>query len=254
MVALSSLLVIIMISIIVVRIGSVALTMTGLSRDIAMFQAQSAFSGTGFTTSEAESVVSHATRRHIIRMLMLMGNAGFTTVVATLVLTFYRGTSLDAAIRFGCIAVGLFVLWRFGVSRFFDRIMTRLIRAALARWTSLDVHDYAKLLEIERGYTVSQLTVGPSHWVRSRRLSDLQLSREGVLVLSIEKSDHTYYGVVTGGMMVSEGDTLTCYGQEEQLRELALRQQDDQGDARHEAAARLHMKAMGNVDLQLPES
>jgi hypothetical protein len=64
MVALTSLLVVITISIAVVRMGSVALVMTGLSKDHAVFQAQSAFSGVGFTTTESESVVGHATQDH----------------------------------------------------------------------------------------------------------------------------------------------------------------------------------------------
>ena len=85
MIALISLLVVITISITVVRIGSVALVMTGLSKDLAVFQAQSAFSGVGFTTTESGSVVGHAARRKIIRLLMLMGNAGITSAVASVV-------------------------------------------------------------------------------------------------------------------------------------------------------------------------
>ena len=54
MFALISLLVVIVVSIIIIRIGAVALEMTGLSKETATFQAQSAFSGTGFTTSESE--------------------------------------------------------------------------------------------------------------------------------------------------------------------------------------------------------
>jgi len=59
MIALISLLVIITVSLIVIRMGAVALSMTGISEDMAVFQAQSAFSGVGFTTKESESVVNH---------------------------------------------------------------------------------------------------------------------------------------------------------------------------------------------------
>ena len=78
MVALIPLFVIITLSIIIVRIGAVALAMTGVSKDLAVFQAQFAFSGVGFTTNKSESVVKHPVRRRIIRLLMLMGNAGLT--------------------------------------------------------------------------------------------------------------------------------------------------------------------------------
>jgi hypothetical protein len=55
-----------------------------MSRDSARFQARSAFSGSGFTTTESESVVSHPVRRRIIMLLMLLGNAGLVTMIATL--------------------------------------------------------------------------------------------------------------------------------------------------------------------------
>lgn len=44
------------VSLLVVRIGTVALQKTGLTRGVAAFQAQSAFMGVGFTTSESEAV------------------------------------------------------------------------------------------------------------------------------------------------------------------------------------------------------
>jgi len=49
MIALFTLLTIVLMPIIVVRIGAIALELTGLSPEIASFQAQSAFSGAGFT-------------------------------------------------------------------------------------------------------------------------------------------------------------------------------------------------------------
>ena len=59
MIPIISLLLVILFSIIFVRIGAVALEMTGLSREVAAFQAQSAYTGVGFTTSESEYVMSH---------------------------------------------------------------------------------------------------------------------------------------------------------------------------------------------------
>ena len=116
MFALISLFVIVTVSIIIVRIGAVALTMTGVSKDLAVFQAQSAFSGVGFTINESESVVKHPVRRRIIRALMLMGNAGLTSAIAGLILTFYRGTGQDLALRFGLVAGGLGLLWIISIS------------------------------------------------------------------------------------------------------------------------------------------
>ena len=80
--------VIIVISVFIVKIASVALNLTGLDEKRAFFQALSAFTGTGFTTRDSELVVSNEIRRKIIMFLMIMGNAGFITVIITLIITF----------------------------------------------------------------------------------------------------------------------------------------------------------------------
>ena len=68
-----------------VRMGTLALQRTGLSRESASFQAQSAFMGVGFTTSESETVVNHPVRRRVLRMLMWGGYSGITVTVSTIV-------------------------------------------------------------------------------------------------------------------------------------------------------------------------
>jgi TrkA-C domain len=236
MIALVSLLVIITISIIVVRIGSVALVMTGLSKDLAVFQAQSAFSGVGFTTRESESVVRHPTRRRVIRLLMLMGNAGFTSAIAGLVLTFYGGSGEDLALRLGLVVLALAILWVVSTSKLMDRFMTRAIRAALKKWTRLDVRDYARLLELDKGYAVAEIEVGPEDWLCNHRLSELNLTREGILVLGVRRAKGNYVGAPYGQMEIMVKDVLTCYGPEKILRELPHRLAGSEGNHAHTAA------------------
>lgn len=73
----------VLISFLFVRAAGIALMMTGLEKNKARFQALSAFSGTGFTTKEAELVINHPVRRKIVTWLMIMGNAGIVTVIVT---------------------------------------------------------------------------------------------------------------------------------------------------------------------------
>ena len=54
MIALVTLLVVALFSLLVTRVATVALAATGLSQEAARFQARSAFSGVGFTTMESE--------------------------------------------------------------------------------------------------------------------------------------------------------------------------------------------------------
>ena len=78
----------VLMSFIVVSVGGFALQMTGMEATAARFQALSAFTGTGFTTAEAERVVRNRTRRQIITVLIVLGNVGLVAVVATLVVSF----------------------------------------------------------------------------------------------------------------------------------------------------------------------
>jgi hypothetical protein len=67
-------------------IGSIALEATGMERSRARFQALSAISGTGFTTSRAEEVVENPRRRIIISTLMFVGNAGIISFLVALII------------------------------------------------------------------------------------------------------------------------------------------------------------------------
>ena len=74
---------ILIISFIVVRIGAVAFELTGLEWSLAKFQALSCFTGTGFTTKEAEMITGHPQRRRIASILIVLGHAGLVTLIAT---------------------------------------------------------------------------------------------------------------------------------------------------------------------------
>lgn len=71
------------VSFIVVRIGAIAFQLTGLGWTQAKFQALSCFTGTGFTTREAELIAGHSQRRRIAAILMVLGNAGLVVLIAT---------------------------------------------------------------------------------------------------------------------------------------------------------------------------
>lgn len=70
MTAIVSLLLILVLSVLLTRIATVIRVHTGLSREMARFQARSAFSGADFTTSESEKIVNHPLRRKVVSMLI----------------------------------------------------------------------------------------------------------------------------------------------------------------------------------------
>lgn len=237
MIAIASVLVVVVVSIIITRVATIALMATGTSKELARFQARSAYTGVGFTTGEAESVVNHPVRRQIVMTLMLLGNAGIATVVATSVLGFVNVPSLERAlIRLAVLVIGLLVLWLSTRSRWVDRGMSRVIEWGLRRWTDLDVRDYARLLDLSGDYTVRELHVKRGDWLAERELRELDLIGEGVLVLGITRETGDYTGAPTGTTRIDPGDTVILYGREAVLRELDERIAGWTGDTAHDRA------------------
>jgi len=236
MVALFSLLTIIVLSIIVVRIGGIALELTGLSPDVASFQAQSAFSGVGFTTQESEVIVTHPVRRKIIRILILLGSAGITSSIATLVLTFVGQSPRTILIRGSILGIGSAFIFLFARSRYIYNFMKKIITKALEKWTTVKIYDYEQMLGLSRGYTISRITVRENSWLSDRKLKDLKLESEGILVLAIYRKvngEEKYIGAPTGDSVIKPGDILICYSREGVSRALSQRCKGCEGDKEH---------------------
>lgn len=239
MLPLISLMIIILFSIIVVRIGTVALEMTGLSREVARFQAQSAFTGTGFTTAESEHVVSHPARRRIIRTLIFIGNAGIISAIATLLLTFVGQTEEEATVNLIWLVVGLVILFLFGRSKLVDKFLRWIIKRGLERFTSLKIYDYEELLGVSKGFSIGKFIVKKGSWLENKKLGDLRLNEEGIIVLAVYKKikgKDKFIGAPSKDIIVSRGDTLICYGPEENIRNLSERLKGVSGDRAHREA------------------
>lgn len=222
-------------SLVVVRFATVALILTGTSRDLAQFQALSAFTRCGFSTRESEDIVNHPVRRQIIMLLMLLGNAGVVIAIAS-VLSLFVGTEEETVnfwLRLFVLVAGTAVLWIVASSDFVERVMRTFHVWALKRWTHLDVRDYTGLLRVTRDYTVSELRVRYGDWLEGQSLAELQLPREGVIVLGIERDAGSYVGTPRGETTVAAGDSLILYGRQDSLLDLDTRQAGMLGNMHH---------------------
>lgn len=247
MVALATVLVAILVSLLIARVATVALTLTGLSRESARFQARSALSGTGFTTTEAESVVNHPARRQIVMLLMLLGSAGLVTVLATLMLSFTGTGGREALIRLLVLLVGLFALVTLAKSKWVDRRLSAMIAVALRRWTHLEARDYGALLHLAEHYAVVEIAVREGDWLAGRTLAELGLRGEGVIVLGITLPDGTWLGSPTFDTRIVAGDQLLTYGPEAVLADLDSRPAGDDGDQAHRRATEEHLGRVRDV-------
>ncbi len=231
MAAVVSLIVVATIGLLITRIATVALTLTGMSLDHARFQARSAFTSTGFTTSEAEAIVSHPARRRVVMALMLMSSVGAVSVIAALILTFGGVDSTSNGLARTALIVGSLValLWLFRNDTV-DRALRRVIERLLRRFTDLEVRDYAALLHLRGQWGVVQLPVQADDWIAARPLGQLRLPDEGVTVLGIERAQGSWVGAPSQDVQLCPGDVVVLYGRQPILDDVANRLHGPEGE------------------------
>ena len=222
--SLFALLAIIFISLLVVRIGTNALLMTGMSLPAAQFQAASAFFGVGFTTSEAEMVVSHAVRRKIILQLIIAGNIGITSALATLIITLFRGSTESTShlvLIFGLLFVSAAALYFLVNTSFIRKPLDVVMRYWLGRAGVVRALDYELLLNVHHGFCVSDFRIEANHPFAGKSLMESRPNDQGIVILGVSKPDGTFIGTPSKDEILERGDTVMVYGSEEAVDKMA---------------------------------
>lgn len=230
-----ALLLIAVVSLVIVRVGATALKMTGLSSQVADFQAVSCFFGVGFTTSESEMIVSHPARRKIATYLIISGNIGLTSALSALIVTFVNNerdpldwldtlfVGHEQPMPFGLkLAIVIAMVLLIGlVFRlvFVRRLLEGVIRAMLNKSRAVRAMDYDTVLHAKDGFVVSHFEVNPDHPMVGRTLGQVALGHRGVIVIGILRDDGAYVGTPHRDTTIHAGDVLTVYGVEGRLRE-----------------------------------
>ncbi|MBP2252885.1 hypothetical protein J2754_003247 [Halarchaeum solikamskense] len=239
-----SLLVIFALSLLIVRIGSIALRMTGLSPDVASFQSTSAFSGAGYTTEEAEQTVTTPERRKIIKALIRLGSVGLVSVIASLVLSFTDAQGGNA-LNLVYILTGVILLVLAARSEWLNRLLTPLIEWSLERTTDLELRDYTEMLGLQQEYRVAEIVVEEDDWLANTTSDECDLPEEGILLLGIYR-DSSYIGAPGSDTEIKPGDTVLLYGKEDRLQELSDRDASDMES--HESAVEEHEEDLEEQD------
>ena len=221
-----ALLLIVFIALVIVRIGAKALMMTGLSRDVAEFQAISCFFGVGYTTSEAEMIVGNPARRKIASHLIIAGNIGITSALSTLIVTFVNNDPdwLDHLIPFegsgafffklGLIVGSVLLIGFFFRLTLFKTLLAHVIEYSLQRFQSVKAIDYETVLRNSDGFSVMQIEIEPGNALIGSTLAGAALGTKGVLVLNIKRGDGQSIGTPHPTTELAAGDLLTVYGKE----------------------------------------
>ena len=209
-----SIFVILSVSVFIVRVAAVALRITGLSENSSRFQSLSAFTGTGFTTSEAEMVVNYPVRRQIVSLLMIIGNMGLVTVLATLVASIVRtdGEIGAVALQVAWLIGGLALLWFLMLNQTSDRIMCSFIRRILESVTFLGKRRYHRLTQVGDGYSICEHPVIPAMASKNRMSLASTLAELNLELLAIRSPGGALSVHIAEAKQVDNGDTLVIFG------------------------------------------
>ncbi|MFH1868039.1 MAG: TrkA C-terminal domain-containing protein [Candidatus Omnitrophota bacterium] len=225
----------IIISYLVVRIGAAAFELTGLDTEQSHFQSLSAFSGTGFTTREAELIVMHKQRRKIASVLMILGNAGLVTLVATLVnsirpdapsfvlipaLSRNIPNAFLPYINLMIILIFLYLVYRLFRSSRLSRIFMQKIQQRMIDKKFIQPACFEELLLNSKGYGVSQIELTEKNPLSGKTLAESKLREHDILVLSVERGDEHIVNP-TANIKFKPQDRLVCFGKIENIRDVA---------------------------------
>ncbi len=219
MTAVAVLLVSIAISFVVVRIGAVALELTGIPWDQAKFQALSAFTNAGFTTRESEEITRHPMRRRIASVMIVLGNAGLVAVIGGFAGSLFNPQAGQSLINLALIVGGLGALIVVARQRWLGLRLRRAAKNWLDRRYRLSEWSPHDLLHLEEGFALTRFSVPSDSPAIGRRLSELRLKDHVVQVLAIERGG-AFHPVPRGEDRCESGDRLVVFGRAEAIEHL----------------------------------
>lgn len=182
MYAIATFLVVALLSLLFTRLATGSLIATGMPPESAAFQARSAFTGAGFTTTEAENVVNHPVRRRVISTTMFVGNLGVPTLVVTVTLGFLAPGPGQTSTRALVLVVGVAVIVALAFTRpvtnYFVALGRRGTQPLLRRALTGQVEP---LLTLSEDYQIVALPLSDDLPLRSIRGLQQALPRATVL-------------------------------------------------------------------------
>jgi hypothetical protein len=222
------------VSFIVVRIGAIAFQLTGLEWSLAKFQALSCFSGTGFTTKEAELITGNKQRRRIASALIVLGNAGLVIMIATLASSFVPQQTILSKlsesflpfaippflviwVNLAVIIVVVYAIYKVFTHEKFARNLTNFLRKKIIKREIFQRVSFEELLLATGGYGVSRIAVSAGSPILNKTLARSDLRKYDVTVLAIVRGQETIPNP-QANMKILLGDELVCFGKLENIR------------------------------------
>ena len=209
--------IIIVIFFFIVRVATVILKFTGMDERTARFQAISAFTGTGFTTTEAETILEDKIRRKTIIVLMVLGKVGIVSIIAGLFLSFGKDNLTADLEKALILLVFIFILYKIITLKGFSLALNRFIEKRIVVGKIVRQKTLEELFNLPQGYGLAQLTITASSNEGGKTLAQAGFSKRDILVLSVERKDQPI-AFPHANDVIKKGDKLLCYGLFENIK------------------------------------
>jgi Trk K+ transport system NAD-binding subunit len=204
-------LLVILISFLVIRAAAIALMMTGMDEKRAKFQALSAFSGTGFTTREAESVISNPKRRRIITWLMILGNAGIVTVIVTATSSLVTTKGYQLSVNVMILLAGIFLIYKIVTHKGLIRRWESFIEDRFVQSHVFEEGVTEDLLHFIEGYGLVRVMITEKSPIIGSSIAEQKLTEKQILVLGIERGKN-WIPIPKPKEAIQDGDKVVVYG------------------------------------------
>ena len=221
------------VSFIAVRLGAVAFELTGLAWSVASFQSLSCFSGTGFTTKESELITGNPQRRRIASTLIILGHAGFVTLIATLANSLrpeffasdYTITLFNSAfpapvqpwVKLGVVIIAIILIYRIATYTKLDEKITSFLRSRFIKNELIKRVTFEELVVATGGYGISQIEIFKDSPVLDKTLMTSELRDADVTVLAIHKEGEIIPNP-PARTKIALGDKLICFGKLDNIK------------------------------------
>ncbi|GAI44781.1 unnamed protein product [marine sediment metagenome] len=221
-------------SFIIVRIGAIAFQLTGLEWSLAKFQSLSCFTGTGFTTKEAELITTNTQRRRIASILMVLGNAGLITMIATAAsalnprkavwarlsesfLPFSIPEGVMPWVNIIIIVLAVYVIYKVFTHKKLAKKITDSLRKKILRREIIKKVSFEELLMLTGGYGITRIDVREKSPFIDKSLAESDLRKKDITVLAIVRGDTTIPNP-GANTKIMFGDELISFGNLENIR------------------------------------
>jgi len=218
----------------IVRIGAVAFQLTGLEWSLAKFQSLSCFSGTGFTTKEAELITGHPQRRRIATFLIVLGNAGLVTMVASVASALNPQQAIWAKlsesllpvsvppyivpwVNLIIIVIAVYVVYRVFTHKKFTLKLTNLLRKKIAGREIFKPLSFEEFFLITSGYGIAKINVGEKDPLLEKTLAESKLREKDMIVLAVIRDDNVIPNPPANTKILL-GDELISFGKLESIK------------------------------------